>query len=504
MSSYPASGMTPREIIRILWDYRKWWITTTAACVVVSVVYALVMTRYWEATQGLVVRQEVSSVPGEQPGKFASLYDMRTMQETILELAKSRHVVVATLNQVGTGEGEIAGETDDEAIDKFRQRLKMLPPNGAEFGQTEVFYFTFRDPSRERAIAVVTALCDQLDIRLGQLRDERAQSIIAELEKRVELARTAHTDQSRRLNEFEASVGADLGELRMLHSAASGQSDLRQQLVQLESEARQYEVRADEAKKLLDLLQSAEKNTERLIALPNSLLESQPALRRLKDGLVDAQLRTARLSGTRSSEHPHVKAAVASEERIRSDFRRELETAVASAKVDVELFHRRYENATSELHDVQSRLDNLADLRTEYSNYLAAVESSRAVLDHARQSLGEVRATQAAAHSASLVSRIDTPETGPYPVGTGRTMVVALGMVFGVILGLGLVFLVAEPAINAPRTPSAAAAASPVDDHIEPFVSGIPSASEVEFASPAVPLSFPQSPALHAGGHTVN
>lgn len=445
MSSAPVSGVTPTEIVRILSTHRKRWIVPMIACSVLSVVYALVMTRYWEASQAMVVRQEATSASTEQPGKFSSLYDMRTLQETILELAKSRHVVVATLQSVNNANGVSASEPTNKDVQQFRKRLKMLPPDGAEFGKTEVFYFSVKDPSRERALQLVGALCDQLDARLGQLRDERAQSLVAELEKRVELAKSAHAVETQRLNAYESKLGADLGELRMLQSAFSGQSDLRQQLVQLESESRQHEARTVEAEQLLEFLQDAKQNPERLVALPNSLLASQPTLNRLKNGLVDAQLRTARLGGTRLPEHPRMQAAVASEERIRRDLHRELQTAVAAAQVDVELYRQRQAKAEKQLQNVQNRLGNLAEQRAEYSNRIAAVESSRAVLDRTRQSLSQVSATRAAAHTASLVSRIDTPETGLYPTGPGRSMVVATGTVCGLILGLGWVFLTVGP-----------------------------------------------------------
>ena len=45
------------------------------------------------------------------------------------------------------------------------------------------------------------------------------------------------------------------------------------------------------------LLKQAEADPTALVAAPCRLLDSQPALRRLKDGLVDSQLRTANLQG---------------------------------------------------------------------------------------------------------------------------------------------------------------------------------------------------------------
>ena len=48
---------------------------------------------------------------------------------------------------------------------KFRDCVDMRPPGGAEFGKTEVFYLTIRDTNRDRASALVVALCGQLESR---------------------------------------------------------------------------------------------------------------------------------------------------------------------------------------------------------------------------------------------------------------------------------------------------------------------------------------------------
>ena len=67
--------------------------------VVLAGAYSLVAPRKWEATQALIVRPEAASVSEERIGKFSDLSEMKTLQETILELAKSQSVVQATLRR---------------------------------------------------------------------------------------------------------------------------------------------------------------------------------------------------------------------------------------------------------------------------------------------------------------------------------------------------------------------------------------------------------------------
>jgi hypothetical protein len=121
------------------------------------------------------------------------------------------------------------------------------------------------------------------------------------------------------------------------------------------------------------------------------------------------------------------------------------------AEVELSLGRQRVSSTQKRLGDLDARLTRLAQRRGEYSNRVAAVDNSRITLDQARQNLSTAKAAQAAAHSGSLVTRIDQPETGPYPAGPGRTVVAGAGAMGGLMLGLGLVFLSTGNSANESR-----------------------------------------------------
>ncbi len=447
-----SAGLTPQECLQLLIKYRLRWIVPTIACAVLATGYALVMSRYWQASQALVVRNEVSAPSSRQPGKFSDLYEMRTFQETIFELAKSRQVLAATMKLVEESEtGEIAKEPTTKKINVLRNRLKLSPPDGAEFGKTEVFYLSVKDKNRDHAVRLVDELCQQLDQRLRQLRNNQAESIITELEMQVELSSAALKIETAKLEAFETEVGSDLGELRMLHSASSGQSDLRQQTVTIETEYRRSTQEVRQIEQLLTVLRSTQDSPEQLIAMPSTLLISQPTLRSLKDGMVAAQLRVARLAGTRTPEHPQWKAATKAVEQIREDLHNELQVAIQGLEIELGLNRERTKSLSVRLADVQRRLIGLAQHRAEYTNRLAAVENSRAVLTQTRKQLSEIRAVQVAAQNTRLVTPLDRPEVGDYPVGIGRASVVLVGTFGGFAFGLGFLFFTVAPTPIAPE-----------------------------------------------------
>jgi uncharacterized protein involved in exopolysaccharide biosynthesis len=196
---------------------------------------------------------------------------------------------------------------------------------------------------------------------------------------------------------------------------------------------------------LLHLLQNSQFDPKPLLAAPNRLLESQPALRRLKDSLVDAELRTAQLLGNMSGEHPHVVAAKTAEGEIAHQIRTEVRAAIGVVSMELHLTSQRCATLEKQLASAKQRLSRLAEIRTDYENLAAEVHRRTDTVKTAENQLAEARASQVSAHTASLISRIDAPETGVNPIGPSRSMIVAGGGFLGLLLGLALVFLSIQP-----------------------------------------------------------
>jgi hypothetical protein len=193
----------------------------------------------------------------------------------------------------------------------------------------------------------------------------------------------------------------------------------------------------------LQLLQAARQDEKLLVATSGRLLDTQPALRRLKDGLIDAQLRTAAMRGSRSPDHPQVQEAVAAEEEVRTGLRHELDATIAGLQADLRVAAAQTATFEEQLAEVTARLDRLASLRAKYSNLQAEVRQRTTIVEKAQQDLATARASQAAAASASLLTRLEAPMADDQPVGPSRAMIVFTGLFGGLATGLGLVFLTA-------------------------------------------------------------
>jgi uncharacterized protein involved in exopolysaccharide biosynthesis len=445
-NSHENSTLRPVDLIQALRDQPRLWLAPAAIAVVLASCYLLVRSPRWEATQALYVR-EGATVDHRRPGSFSDLAEMKTMQETILELARTDGVLRAALVQVGPPEGysQPADWPTKKDIAAVRNKLKITPPGGAEFGKTEVFYLQAEDRERQRAVALVAAICGQLEHRFRDLRQEKAESMINELRRTESLAEAELRSATQELATLEASVGIDLGELRMLLSSASANSDLRQKVVEIEDEVRGYEAKQRQGEQLLAMLISARNDPGRLLASPNALLESQPGLRRLKEGLIDAQLRTSQLLGTRSGEHPLVASAKASEQEIGENLHTELEIAIRGLQVELAMSAERLQSLGARRGELQGRLQELAGLRARYAALVATAENRTALLEEARADVAEAHANRAASASVSLLSRIDQADTGIYPIGPSKKVIVLAAALAGLLVGLGLVFLTTAP-----------------------------------------------------------
>ena len=424
------------------WQYRLRW--TIPAAVVFTLVFfvALFSTPTWQAYQAVLVRDEAAGGI-TRPGRFDNPDEMKTLQETIMELVKSRPVIEGALKRVGptTSAGRSANWPSPRDIEKTRKSISLSAPNGAEFGKTEVFYLSVDAKSRERAIELTQAIYSELEKQMAKVRDDRANSLVAELAKTTTLAESDLNRVVTQLSAIESRVGNDLAELRVLNESSAGESNVRRTIVEVENEIRQADLAYDANIELVILLLQAKIQPSRLVATPNRLLESQPGIRRLKEGLIDAQLATSRLMGRMSNDHPSVKSARYAEDEVKRRLHQELDVAISGMKVELRLSRSHRNSLYAKRGELHGRMNAIAGERATYHNLLTEVANRREIVSNANRELAEARATQAAANAASLITAIDAPQTGLYPVSLGRTKMVLFGAFGALAFGFGIVAL---------------------------------------------------------------
>lgn len=450
MSPYYQPNTTI-DVPSLLRYYYKRWLVPAVLISGLALAYAVFKRDTWEASQAVTVRNE-ATVGDNEPGKFRLEDEMKAAQETILEIAQSRPVLAEALAEVGpppvtppvtpSSAGPSAASWPSEAdIGDLRDAIKLVPPKGADFGKTEIFYLKVRDRERSRAIELADKLCGRLERHLAKLRGARARDLIGELAETVSISRGELEEAQQRLSALETSVGSRLVELRMLETSPAGVSDLNRELIEAESEVRQALTKQSVNRKILELLHAAQDDPRLLVSAPATLFESHPNLKRMADGLVDLQLETAALAGSMTDRHPQVVASHQSEEMVRKQIFSELSLAIHAFEAENELAAGRLSFLEGQLTTMRERMDKLVGMRVAYASLTREVDHRRVLLEAAQRNLADVKASRAVAEKCSLIHRIGTPDTGPRPVGPGRTMIVLAGVAGGLIVGLGVVFI---------------------------------------------------------------
>jgi uncharacterized protein involved in exopolysaccharide biosynthesis len=498
MNAVPNSLSEPRALGRLLAVYWRRWTAVTLLATVAAAAYALLAPKSWQASQALIVRNE--AVGGDtESGKFRGPEDLKSIQETITELSKSHGLLKAALVEVGPPADYARPSVwpADNDVESLQRVVKIAPPKGVEFGTSEVFYLEVRDQDRGRVAALSSALSHQLQIHLQEIRDSKALSMIDELNKALQLAGSDLQAATARLTALEQQVGSDLPELRSLLDANSSDTPLRRTVSEIENELRQFRGTEKANRQLLALLKQAQADPTRLVAAPNRLLDSQPALRRLKDGLVDAQLRTANLQGRMSPEHPEVIAAKGAEAQVAGRMHAELSTAIRGLESELAFDAKRLEMLENQRAGAAARMARLAGLRAAYTNVLGEATNRARLLDRAEQNLANARSNSASAKAASLIACIDVPNTGTNPVGPGKAMIVLGGLLGGLLAGFGLVLLTA-PAASPGQQPASAVTLARQGT---PGVALAPNAASLpQHANPLAPIHEPWSLAVAAHG----
>ena len=438
----PAPVPILTDIIRLFIRHPFRWLVPAIVVAAAASLYAVTKPTIWEAAVTMTVRAEAAGNQGG-PGRFRDLSEMKTVQETVLELAKNRGVLDAALRKVGASADakDAAAWPAPTDLDDLADSLKLVPPKGAEFGSTEVFYLKIKNRDRDRAMALADALSDELLKRFQSLRNDKAGSMVRELETAVNIARRDLAESVQTLGAFETNVGGDLAELRTLEQLGSGDGNLRKLVVELESELRQAENAERNFQELHNLLSAAQADSSRLLATPNRLLEAQPALRRLKEGLIDAQLRTSQLLGSRSTEHPEVRASLDAQEEVRRHLHAELAAAAQGVAGELAITKELVADRRAKAAEARARLDRLASLRAEYSSLNSQMQYRTRQAEQSERQLVDARAAQAGGAASNLLTKLDKADAGTKPVGPGKTMLLAAGIGGGLMFGIGCLLL---------------------------------------------------------------
>jgi polysaccharide biosynthesis transport protein len=449
MNSPKASRINPQlsSLISNYWRWRGLWILTTVLFCGAGIAYAYVLKKdTWVASQALIVRDEATGAV-MRLGRFESQTQMKASQETVLEMARHPQVAEAALNAVGRPPrlfGMLKNDSPPSRaeIEQFAKYCVVVrAPRGAELGTTEVIYLDVKQDSPERAVQLATAVCDALQSQLQSVRIELSTGVIQELEAARAVCEASLQEATDQLQKMEVEAGSDLADLRGLSDTTVGSTN-RLMLDMVRDELRKADMAVRTMEPSYKLARSAIADPSLVLQAAEILKDVHPAISRLRDGLAEARVKTANLEGRYTSNHPDVVNARRVEAAFQENILKELAVVVNGYKASISISQQKIDALNAQELELGKRLNRLADIRGKYTNLLAEVKSRADSLSQIKKELNQAMASRDAAQAASLLTRLDSPEIGEKPVGPGRTTIVGGATVGGLMLGLGVVFLI--------------------------------------------------------------
>jgi succinoglycan biosynthesis transport protein ExoP len=442
MSTSARSIINLQQIRENLVKHRWLWIAPTLACTALAICYAGTRSTKWKAVQVVMLRNESSDAGQHGQGDFATPEALKLHQETVVQSGRTPAVVEAALKELGPENGdEDPSYPTPEVVEATSSKIILAPPKGSEFGKANEIYITTEGKTPQRAKELNSALVKQLSRRLQELRAAKAGSLRTEYEQAVALAQADVDEATLKLEKMENLVGRDIGELRTLNEGATGNSNLREGSNQIKQELRAANSKYEELVQLAALLTGARQDPNRLIEAPSRLFELQPGLKKMKEGLVDAQIKTANLLGRMTPSHPDVLAARMAETEVKQELTIELDNLIGSLNADMRVLKNQTETLQTQLNDVEQRMNRLAGLRAPYSNLVSDVKRTNDKLAEEHKKLANARSSEATAFKTSVLSTRDDANAGTSPVGPSAKLVVLGGALGGFLLGMGLIFV---------------------------------------------------------------
>lgn len=458
MSTPTITNRQLLELVKAYWQWRALWIMSTLLFAALGIAYVtLFKLDTWVASQGVIVRDEANGAV-MRLGRFQSQTEMKTAQETIQEMARNAQVLHAALTKVGREPSiltafklpPLLSSPERDALtwpstkdieDLAKNGIEVRAPRGAELGTTEVIYLDVKQNSRSRALELNKAVCQALEDQLQTMRRARADGVIAELRTAKSAAEKSLAVGTERLRTMEAEAGTDLADLRGMTDTSGGGNTNRQVLDTIKAEIRQVELKLEQLNIDLQLAQQSFDNPDDLLLTPGRLVTDQPGLKKLREGLADATIKTSELKGRFTENNVLVKAAIETEARIRQQLRKELSVTVGTISKDVDITSQQLAKLRTQQELLENRLNKIAGMRADYANTVSDVRARNTHLQEIQRELAEAEAAHDAAATSSLLTRLDTPLLGERPLGPGRTTIVAGATVCGLFFGLGIVFL---------------------------------------------------------------
>ena len=432
-----------KHVTSTLQRYFPLLIVPAIAGLVLATLYAfLLMPEMWTARQSFLIRDDLSGT-AFKPGRFDSEESRKSAQETILEVARRPLVVRNVLEKLGP-KSSFANSNwiTDEVIEKTQGVIDISAPNGAEFGKTDAIVLTAKDSTRERTRKFIELLSAEIMVQTNRIRSLRFESMESELYQAYQAADQARDEAIDRLDQLDQRLGSDFGFLSL-----QGQNNSQQPsgVEAIKSEILRKQDELDRAETVFDALLKAFENPDAASQLPSEVLIAQPALQDAMTKMLDLREELHVAKGLYTNIHPKVKGIAEAIEFSQQQIYDSLTGEMTGVQSDIALKKKQLERLNNRIEELKERLIRLSKSRSEHLALTNQVRQLGEAATTARTAWADTEARAKAARTVGLITPTDVAQVNTRPDGIGKRYIALAGLLGGLLVGLGLVLLVAPP-----------------------------------------------------------
>lgn len=446
MAKKPWEYLKPAITAASKWLIRNGWLVgiPVAVCLLAALGYIVLSEKTWRASQSIIVRDDLL---GEsfKPGRFNSQESLKNAQETVLYVARQPDVIGPALEKLGPPHsGQSSSWIDQDRIEGEQSNISVVAPNGAEFGKTEVIVLNVRANTADRAKEYATLLAQQIERQLQQLRVKQLMGMQAELEQSLAQSQTRYDEVASQVRKLETEVGSDLSTLRSMIDNSSAGNEVHRFLEQIRADTRLAQQELESINKQLELLSSTA-TFDTTIPTSNQLLQMQPTLSRLYEGLAQAQLKASIESARYTELHPATQNHLQAVQETRQQIQNELATIQKGLESQRSLAQQKLERLHQSEHDYETRLTELGKRRVEYQVLTTELNKQGETLAKTKSSLSDIQSLTNPQAKLSLLTLVGDPQVDSRPMGLSKSMILLGSFLGGLWIGLGVIVLVRDP-----------------------------------------------------------
>ena len=412
---------------------------------VLAAFYAFfIMPEMWTARQSFLIRDDLSGT-AFKPGRFDSEEARKSAQETILEVARRPLVVRSVLEKLGP-EAMLSGSNwvTDEVIEDTQKAIDISAPNGAEFGKTDAIVLTAKSSTRERTRKFIELLSEEITTQTNRIRSLRFESMESESHQAYLAAVEARDDAINRLNDLDQRLGSDFGFLT-LRGNQPGQPTQPSGVEGIQSEILRKQDELEQAEIVFAALLKAFENPKQASQLPSEVAAAQPKIENTMAKLLDLQEELHLAKGLYSNRHPRVRSLAKAIEFSQQQLYNSLTGEMAGVQAGIKLKKRQLAGLKDRIEKLKARLIRLSKARSEHLALTTQSQQLGEAATRAKTAWTEIESRTKTARTVGLLTPTDVAQVSTRPDGVGKKAVALAGLLGGLLIGTGLMFIVAPP-----------------------------------------------------------